>query len=430
MTSQQRHNAKCNVAGEVLWGFQGALVPSATVLTVLLLQMGAHTRTIGLIPTLEGATLLLQVVGVYLFRFHKTRKWRIVLWHYVAMIPFLTIMGLAILGRARMSADVLIVVLLGSWALFFGAMGVCGAAWQDWLAHLFDEKIRGTVTGLSWGLSSLTGVGATLLAGRLLWDYPQTNTYGYLYIVASVFATLSITTFLLVRDPAETLDDQTPPRLGQMLRAARASLGDDNFQAILIGRCLSLGGFCIGPFIAMHFLSPAGGGLSDSLIVSLGAAQTLGAATSCIAFGRIGDRMGHRVGFLIGALLQIACLACILLIPGTAGCLLAFLFAGGVGGVLTISYMNLAIESCPHEIRSAHLVMGNIVVGVAAMVFPLLGGQLAQWLGIQALMLACLVISCMAAVWIVCKVGDPRRLREARAGEARRDESRAVGQGV
>ena len=41
---QERHNAICNVAGEVIWGFQGSLVPVATVLTVLLLQLGAKTQ--------------------------------------------------------------------------------------------------------------------------------------------------------------------------------------------------------------------------------------------------------------------------------------------------------------------------------------------------------------------------------------------------
>jgi MFS family permease len=413
MTADQKHNAICNITGEGLWGFQAALVPSGTVLTVLLLRMGARTSTIGLIPTLEGATLLLQVVGIYLFRHHKTRKVRIVLWHYLAMIPFLGLMGIAILCRSYFSAAGLIVVLLGSWAMFFAAVGVVGAAWLDWIAHLFDEKIRGTITGMSWGFSSLAGVAATLLAGWVLRHHPLTDTYGYLYLAASTFASLSIATFLLIRDPAENLEDHTPPRFTQMLHAAMSSLKNANVRAILIGRCLSLAGFCIGPFIAVHFRSVAGGGLSDSLIVTLGSAQTLGAAISCIAFGRIGDRLGHRFGFLMGTLLQVACLSCILMIPGVAGCLLAFLFAGGVGGVLTISYMNLIIESCPHEIRSAHLVVGNVIVGVAAMLFPVLGSHFAQAHGLRDLMLASLVISCIAAGWIALRVRNPRHLRLA-----------------
>jgi hypothetical protein len=409
MTPQERHNAICNITGEALWGFQVALIPSATVLTVLLLRMGARTSTIGLIPTIEGASLLLQVVGIYLFRHHKTRKWRIVLWHYVAMIPFLTLMGIAILYRARFSTTLLIVLLLSGWALFYGAIGVALAAWQDWIAHLFHEKIRGTVTGLAWGSSSFAGVGATLLAGRILKLQPATDTYGYLYIAASVIAAVSIATFLLIRDPAQSLHDEVPPRFIHMLRAAAASLRDANFRAILLGRCLCLAGFCIGPFIAVSFRVSAH--LADSTIVTLGSAQTLGSAISCIGFGRLGDRLGHRLGFLMGAVLQIACLLSILLVPGAVGCLLAFLFAGGVLGVLTISYMNLVLESCPHDIRSAHLVIGNIVVGIIAIIFPILGSRFAQSHGLRSLMLASLGISCVATLWIALKVCDPRRLR-------------------
>jgi MFS family permease len=254
-------------------------------------------------------------------------------------------------------------------------------------------------------------VGATLLAGWILKTHPATNTYGYLYLAACAIASLSITTFLLIRDPAQSLRDEIPPRLTHMLLAAISSLRSANFRAILAGRCLCLAGFCIGPFIAVYFRSAAGGGLADSMIVSLGCAQTLGSAISCIAFGRLGDRVGHRIGFLVGAVLQIACLLCILLLPGAIGCLLAFLFAGGVGGVLTISYMNLAIESCPHQIRSAHLVVGNIVVGVIATIFPILGSRFAQSHGLRDLMLGSLVISCIAVLWIAIKVCDPRLLR-------------------
>jgi MFS family permease len=411
MTPVQRHNAFCNVTGEGLWGFSAALVSSGTVLTVLLLRLGAHTSTIGLIPAMEGAALLLQIVGVQLFRHHRTRKRKIVLWHYLAMIPFLAVMGVAVLAHARLAPQQLVFVLLCGWALFVGAIGVVGAAWADWIAHLFDEKIRGTVTGMSWGFSSLTGVGGMLLAGWLLRRYSFTESYGWLYLASATGATLAITVFLLIRDPAENAPDETPPRFSQLLLAGAASLKHANFRAILLGRCLSLAGFCIGPFIAVYFRSAAGGHLADSLIVSLGSAQTLGAAISCIGFGKIGDRLGHRFGFIVGTTFQIACLLSVLLIPGVAGCLLAFLFAGGVIGVVTISYMNLVIESCPHARRAAHLVVGNLIVGPAAVILPMLGSRLAQALGLRALMLESLALSCIALAWITLRVRDPRRLR-------------------
>jgi len=170
-------------------------------------------------------------------------------------------------------------------------------------------------------------------------------------------------------------------------------------------------GFCVGPFIALHYLSPSGGGLSDSLVVSLGAAQTAGSAICCVLFGRIGDRIGHRFGMLLGIVFQICSLASVLLIQGPVGYFLAMLFAGCVGGALMISYLNLVIESCPHQVRAAHLMIGNIVAGVASLLFPLVGAAIAIHAGIPALMQVSLTVSAVALFWNIRKVKDPRRAK-------------------
>jgi len=90
------------------------------------------------------------------------------------------------------------------------------------------------------------------------------------------------------------------------------------------------------------------------------------------------------------------------------GCFLAMLMAGCVWGTFMISYMNLVIESCPHEVRSAHLMIGNTVVGVAGLLFPLAGAQIAERAGIPALMEVSLVFSVVALAWGIWKVRDPR----------------------
>ncbi len=408
---QERHNAICNVTGEVIWGFQGSLVPVATVLTVLLLQLGARQSTVGLLPMLDGMMLMMQLAGIYLFRERRTRRVKIVVWHYVTMLPFLGLIGVLILLRHHISPAALVVMVMACWSVFVLAMGVVIAAWQDWLAHLFHEGIRGRVTGLAWGLSSLVGVVGALIAGWILKLYPDLSTFGWLYLVAMVLAVVSITVFLSIRDPAEQEEQEAVARLRDMGAAARQSLRTADFRAVLIGRSLAYAGFCVGPYITMYYLSDAGGKLSDSLLVSLGAAQTLGAAVACIVFGRLGDRIGHRVGVLTGALFQIACLLCVLLVAGPIGCLLAMLCAGGVRGAMSVSYMNLVLESCPHRIRSAHVAIGNIIVGMTAMVAPILGSRLAGGYGIRTMMGASLAVSIVAAAWIAWKVRDPRHTR-------------------
>jgi MFS family permease len=408
MTPQERHNAIFNVTGETLWGFQVAMVMPATVLTVLLTQLGASKATIGLIPSFEGLAMFLSVAGVYLFRSHKKRKLQLILFHYLVLTPCLATMGLAVLAHHILSREALEILLVVCWAVFMGGAGVLGPIWMDWVAHLFRQEIRGTVTGISWGFSSMAGVAGALVSGWALGGSQEITTYGWLYLCAALFATLSITVFFAIRDPATDLAVDHAPTVLEILAAAGESLSDARFRAILIGRCLGLAGFCIGPFIALHYLSPSGGSLADSLVVSLGAAQTAGAAICCVVFGRIGDRIGHRFGMVSGIVFQICSLLCALLIPGTAGCFLAMLFSGFVGGTLLISYLNLVIESCPHQVRAAHLLIGNMVVGVAGFLFPLAGARIAIVAGIPALMEVSIVVSVVALVWSVMRMKDPR----------------------
>ena len=381
-----------------------------TVLTVLLIQLGASQTTIGLIPSLDGLAMLLPVVGIYLFRSHKKRKFRIVMFHYLALVPFLGMMGLSVLAHQYIPREILKVMLIVSWALFAAGIGMVGAVWVDWIAHLFRREIRGRITGLGWGCSSLAGIAGALAAGWALRGYNDIKTFGWLYLGAAAIAALSATIFLLIRDPSADQTVDCAPGLRDMIDAARTSLTDRAFRNILIGRSLGMAGFCIGPFIAVYYLSKAGGGLADSLVVSLGAGQTAGSALSCMLFGWIGDRIGHRFGMLMGLVFQIACLLSVLLIHGSAGYFLAMLFSGCVGGTLLISYMNLVVESCPHQVRSAHLMIGNMVIGVTGLLFPMVGAQIAARAGIPALMQASLAASALALAWSLWNIKDPRVL--------------------
>ena len=408
MTSQERRNAICNITGEALWGFQTAMVMPTTVLTVLLIQLGASKGTVGLIPSLDGLSMFLSVFGIYLFRSHKKRKFRIIMYHYVALAPFLGVMGISVLAHEYIPRDLLKALLMVSWALFVGGVGMVAASWMDWIAHLFRQEIRGTITGAGWGSSSLAGIAGALTSGWALRSHDDIQTFGWLYLAACGFTVLSATVFFAIRDPAEDMAEDYAPSLREMIAAAHESLSNAPFRGILIGRCLAVAGFCVGPFIALHYLSPSGGGLSDSLVVSLGAAQTTGAAICCVIFGRIGDRIGHRFGMLLGIVFQICALLSVLLIQGAFGYFLAMLSSGCVGGALMISYLNLVIESCPHQVRAAHLMIGNIVVGVAGLLFPLIGAVIAIHAGIPALMEVSLGVSAVALIWNLCKVKDPR----------------------
>ncbi|HNT37431.1 MAG TPA: hypothetical protein PKH07_20725, partial [bacterium] len=195
-TSSQLRNPLLNFIGEGIWGFQASFVASATVLTILLQDFGASERLIGSITAIEGVlTSLPSVIGVYLFRSERTRKRGLLLWHAVAMVPFLFVSGALVSYSPHLSARVVRLGLLASFACFMASLGVIVGVWMDWLAHLYDIRIRGTVLGAGFFASATMGSAGGLIAGWILRSYPGRTTFAGFYYLAGVLALLSILCF-------------------------------------------------------------------------------------------------------------------------------------------------------------------------------------------------------------------------------------------
>ena len=159
-------NAWLNIFGEAGWGFQAALISSATVLPLLLRHHGAGPGLIALIAAVDtGLGLLPQMLGPFLFTQQHGRKRRILLWHFFPMIPCLLLLAAVGLWGMQLPAGWAAPLILVAWAGFIASIGVVSAVWVDWLAALFPDHIRGTIMGLGWGASSALGILGGLIAG-------------------------------------------------------------------------------------------------------------------------------------------------------------------------------------------------------------------------------------------------------------------------
>ncbi|MBA3709933.1 MAG: MFS transporter [Planctomycetes bacterium] len=408
--SRTIRNSVCNVFGEALWGFQWALVTPATVLVILLAEHGAGERTTSLIPAIEtGGLLLPQILGPFLFRSRRRLKQHMLIYHLVAVLPFLFVIA-ALVSVPGWSDAVVRVALLGCFAAYICAIGVVVAAWNAWFAHLFDVSIRGTVSGIIWCAMAAGGALGALTSGRIIAAYAGANPYPLLYTLAGLVATLSIAAYWLIEDPAATEPD--PPRLTvhDLFARGRASLADANFRAFIVARVLSNAGMCVVPLIALHFLSSEAGGLSHGTVVVCGIGLTLGSAAASLVFGRLGDRLGHRMGLACGIALQMAALAALLVADGLAGCIVVYSLLGLSGGSSMIAAQNLQIETCPHDSRIAHLIAGSLVIGIAAVFVPIVVGLIAGAFGHAAAFGGCLAVSAIALIWTLAAMREPRRM--------------------
>ncbi len=406
-------NALLFVLGEGLWGFQAAMTASATVLTLLLKGLGAGQVMLGSISAIEGTLFVLpQLLGLYLFRSKTARKRQLVRYHFLCIIPFIVVNGLLILAGGAVPESLLRWLILGCFTAMVACIGVIGAVWLNWIADLFHTGIRGTVMGISFFCSALLGTAGSLLAGCLLRHIPDRTGYGILFVVAGVIAFASLATFWFVDDPAGVGDqrDVEPFSLRAMLARFRSSLREANFRNFLVGRMLSTFGFCVPPYLAVYYQSAAGGGLTADRVVTCGAAMTFGLALANLAFGRLGDKRGHHIGVVSGALLQVVTLSVLLLSSGVISCLFAYFCAGLCMGVAFVSHSNMLFESCPHDHRLSHITVGNLIMSAPLAAAPLLAGLVAETWDVRMVFRLCAGFSVLAAVWFALLVRDPRAI--------------------
>ncbi|MCK6470151.1 MAG: MFS transporter [Planctomycetes bacterium] len=413
MDALARRNAACFVAGESLWGLAMALVASSTVLTVALREYGADERMIGSIAAIEGGLIFLpQLIGAYLFTSRKHRKARVLWYHLLTMIPVLAGAGVLLHFAPQLPPVAVRWGLLLAFAAFMGAVGVIVSVWHDWMASLFPARARGTVIGLVMFASAGMGSVGGLLAGWLLKHYPDCDVFAWLYFAAAATATVSLLTYFLVDDPAARMPESQTQRLrlADFLARFRASLAERNFRNFLIGRVLATSGFSVLPLVAVYYGSPAGGALSKSVVVSCGAALTLGIALSNLVLGHLGDERGHRLGIVIGAVAQIAVLALLLWTAGEASCMAAYFLAGVCVGSSLVSHLNMLLETCPHDHRLSHITVGNLVLSVPLLSAPIAAGFAAEAYGLRPVFAGCAVVSAAALLWILFFVRDPRHM--------------------
>ena len=413
-------NMALNTVGETVWGFKTGLVASVTVLTVLLRDHGASERLIGVVGGLEtGAMLIPQLLGARLFASRRRRRVHMILWHVLVILPFLLAMGVLTLHAPRLAPAVYRWLMVAGHSGFCLAIGVANAAWIDFVAHLVSMRRRGTAMGLALAGSAFAGTGGSLAAGWAIGRFSGTRPFAAMYMGAWLLGTLAMTLWLPVDDRALRVD-AGPDRLPflQLLARFKASVSEGNFRAYLIGRILAALGFCILPFIALHYRSDAGGALPASVVVACGAALTFGTACGSLLLGRLGDRAGHRWGMLVGAGTQIGTLLVLLLVSGVNGCVVAYGAAGVCVACGQVSHYNMILETCPHEHHVAHISVGNLIVGVPMLLAPVAAGFIAGHIGLRAVFGACLVPSAAALLWFVVKVKEPRTLPviQARTG--------------
>ena len=274
-------------------------------------------------------------------------------------------------------------VLLAVLVAFFSTTFIAAAAWFPLLHAILPASLRGRYFGNMRRAWQLVGFGTVFLSGLALGRDPGIGRF-YLVLVPAVILQLGrVWKYAQLPDPPPAQAE----RNGTAFSSMTSPLGDLSFRRFLGFVILTaVAQAAAVPFVVPFLKSELGFPASLTLFGtgSLG----LGSVLSLIWWGRLADRWGARLAFLLGSLISGGAFAVVASVPmydrgplvaGTVA-FVGLLFAGvGTAGI-GIAYTVRLMQMVPQENSSSYLNITQAAFGLAGGLSAALVGALLQWL--------------------------------------------------
>ena len=358
-----------------------ALLPLFMVTT-----LGASTLAVGLVEGLaESTALIVKVFSGALSDYVGKRK------------------GLAVLGYALGAVTKPLFALASSTGLVLGARlldrvgkGIRGAPRDALVADITPPEVRGAAFGLRQSLDT-TGafVGPLLAVGlMLLWA----DDFRRVFWVAVLPAAAAVVLLVVgVREPPRTEGHR---RANPISRDNLARLGRPYWWVVALGAV-----FALARFSEAFLVLRAQDSVRLALVPLVMVAMNLVYAASAYPFGRLSDRVDHRL--LLGAGLWVLAAADLVLASSNHwGVVLAGVSLWGIHMGMTQGLLAAMVAgTAPADLRGTAFGMFNLVSGVSMLGASLLAGVLWDGLGPSYTFLAGAALALAALALLVAREG-------------------------
>jgi MFS family permease len=387
-----------------------SLVSRETVIPLLVSNLTPSTVAIGLVPAVYSLGIYLpQLVGAGVTEAMPRKK------PFVALVgalgerlPYL-LAGVAVLLLAVPAPTVALVVLAAMFGASGASAGFATPAWFDMIAKVIPLRRRGLFTGLGHGLGALMGVAGAAVIGLVLERWPYPRNFALLFALAFGAMMVSWVGLVLNREPANPTV-RPAASLGRFLRRLPGIMrADRNFARYIGAMAIVRAGTMAGSFFlvygAEHFqLGGAEVGLLTGVLIGCQALFNP-------LWGMLGDRRGHKVVLVGGALALGLAATSAWLAPTWAWLVAAFMLLGAFLSADTASFLNIILEFCSDEDRPTYIGLTNTLLAPVTTLAPLLGGWLAAQLGYQPMFALAALLAGLGAALLARWVREPRRAK-------------------
>jgi MFS family permease len=405
--AQLRHNIFVNMLDGGTFGLALGFASFATILPLFVASMTNSATLIGLVPAIHSTGWLLPQLFTATHTSRLRRYKPTVLMATIhERLPFLGLAVIALLlPKIGTQTGLALTFLMLTWQGLGG--GFTANSWTSMISKIIPPEARGTFFGVQAALANLFISGAAVLAGYLLDWFDSPTDFMLCFLIASFFFALSWFALASTREPEDrekVIEEQPRPfwhGAGQILRS------DANFDWFLLSRFISQFATMGFSFYIVYALRRF-----DMDTVTAGyftATLTLSQTIANAGMGWLGDRMGHRLMLILGAIAA----ALSSLLAWFAASLVWFYPIFFLAGVANVSIwtigMTMTVDFSDEQQRPFYIGLAQTLTAPATIIAPLFGGWIADTAGFTPTFAISTLLSVAMTAMLIFIIKDPRR---------------------
>jgi HEAT repeat protein len=375
------------VGGCCILAALAVLWPNAAATAVFLQESLGATKTQNTLNlALVSLASIAGLPGAWLFSRFQRRKPLWVPLTAVSRAFMLGAVGVALLSGDSHYHGLLIAGLIFCLVMVNGGTTFTSPGWWSWMGDLIPETILGRFFGQRYRWMLLVQSLVAVTAGWLL-DRAGNSRFMFagIFLVAALAAVIDPLLFTLVPEPARPKPGLAS--FGSVAREYLAVIRDKAFQPLLISSGAYAFFFNLPLLLIVLFLRGESrdgvwiGGHAPMWVLSLVLVVfALGTALAASQWGRLADRIGHRIVWILGSVGYVTYASFFFInqhnyawIALLSQALFGILFAGQ-----PVAVQNLALSMAPAKKREYYISVFQMGVAVSAGAGALFGGWLAD----------------------------------------------------
>lgn len=284
--------------------------------------------------------------------------------------------------------------------------GFTANAWQSMIAKIIPSHVRGTFFGAQAAVANILMSLAALGGGYVLEKGGFPNGFAISFFITAIFMACSWIFLNRTREP-ESLEALDPSHPASTFRGMWEILRRDrNFSWFLVTRFLAILATMGFSFYIIYALRRF-----DMDVITAGwltATLTIAQTVANVGMGWLGDRFGHRLMLILGALAITLSSLLAWWAPSLDWFYLIFVLEGLANVAIWTIGMAITVEFGSEVERPTYIGLSNTLVAPFSIIAPLLGGWMVDNISYQSMFILAAVLGLVTALALIFLVKNPR----------------------